>query len=125
MREFSGFTNLKVWEKAHYLTLNIYKLTKSFPKEENFCLTNQIRRSAISIGANIAEGYKKSKKDFLRILYISQGSLEETKYHLILARDLHYCSVSEFEEFLEIANEVGRMISGLCRQLKIQISFLK
>jgi len=78
------FQDLRVWGDAHRLILEIYKVTRSFPEEEKFGLTSQIRRAAISICANISEGYKKSRNDFVRFLMIAQGSLEETKYHLIL-----------------------------------------
>jgi len=112
-----NFQNLKVWQKSHHLVLAIYRITESYPTQERFCLVNQIRRSAISICANIVEGHRKSKKDFLRYLDISQGSLQETKYHLILSRDLGYCSVSDFMALLDASDEVGKMIHGLKRFL--------
>src|SRR5687768_1576379 len=86
-----SFKDLIVWQKAHSLVLEIYKQTKAFPKEEMYCLTSQIRRSSISVAANIAEAFKKkSSADKLRILNISQGSLSETEYYLILSKDLEY-----------------------------------
>ena len=111
--EFNGFQDLKVWQKAHQLVLEIYKITKTFPEEEKYCLVNQIRRSSISISANIAEGYRKSKKDFKRYLEISMASLEETKYHLILSKDLFYLNSKNFEELFGLSNEVGKMLNGL------------
>ncbi|RLF34767.1 MAG: four helix bundle protein, partial [Thermoplasmata archaeon] len=87
------FKELKVWQKAHQLVLEIYKITRSFPKEERFGLVIQIRRSVSSIPTNIVEGFKrKSKKDFAHFLNIAESSLEETKYHLLLAHDLKYIS---------------------------------
>lgn len=80
-----------MWQKAHKFVLSVYKNTASFPKEELFGLTSQFRRAAVSIAANIAEGYKKKgTKDKLRFFNISQGSIEECRYYLILSRDLNY-----------------------------------
>jgi len=82
----NGFQDLRVWQKAHEFVLLIYDITKHFPPNELFGVTSQIRRSAVSICANIAEGHRKTNKDFLRYLDIAQGSLEETKYYLILSQ---------------------------------------
>ena len=113
------FQDLNVWEKGHSLVLEIYTTTKLFPREEQFGLISQVRRSATSVCANIAEGYKKSNKDFLRFLDIAQGSLEETKYHLILSRDLKYCDADSFERLFNLCNDVGRMLNALSRSLRI------
>jgi len=113
MQNIEGFQRLKIWQRAHVLVLAIYKTSVAFPSEERFGLTNQARRSSASICANIAEGYKKSPKDFMRYLDIAQGSLEETKYHLILSRDLDYLAPSAFHELFDLANEVGKMLTGL------------
>lgn len=117
--KINSFQDFIVWSKGHTLTLEIYKLTKSFPDEEKFGLSNQIRRSSASICANIAEGYKKSRKDFLRFLEISEASLEEIKYHLILSKDLGYCSAEHFKRLFDLSEEVGRMLNGLTRRLSI------
>jgi len=98
--------------------LEIYILTRGFPIEEKFGLISQIRRSASSICANIAEGYKKSRKDFIRFLNISEGSLEETRYHLILSRDLGYFTKSQCEVLFDLSDEVGRMLNGLIKKLQ-------
>lgn len=108
-----GFEDLRVWQTAHRLVLDIYRITKFFPVEERFGLTSQIRRSSVSICANIAEGYLKSRKDFMRYLDIGRGSLEETKYHLILSRDLNYCSTTQFQDLFKICDDVGKMLYGL------------
>jgi four helix bundle protein len=85
------FHDLIVWQKAHQFVLSVYKTTKHFPKEEMYGLTSQLRRAAISIPANIAEGFKKrGKPDKCRFMNIAQGSLEECRYYLILSRDLGY-----------------------------------
>ena len=111
------FQNLKVWQKAHHLVLEIYKETRQFPDEERYRLISQVRRSAVFICANIAEGSKKSKKDFSRFLDIAQGSLEETKYHLILSKDLGYLDSALFENLSRLSDEVGRMLYGLNKSL--------
>ena len=104
------FTQLIVWQKAHRLVLNIYKVTKSFPKEELYGLVSQLRRAASSVPANIAEGYKKrSAADKIRFLNISETSLEETKYFLILSNDLEYANTTSM---LEEAEEVGRLLNA-------------
>ena len=113
------FQDFLVWQKAHQFVLRIYKITKLFPYEEKFGLTSQLRRSASSITANIAEGYKKSRKDFVRFLDISQGSLEESKNYLILAKDLEYLQESDFHNLFELSSEVGRMVFALQEKLRL------
>jgi four helix bundle protein len=115
------FEDLLVWEKAHRFTLRIYLITKKFPKDELFGLVSQMRRSSASICANIAEGQRKSTKDFSRFLQIAIGSLEETKYYLILSRDLSYLKLTEFSELFSIAEEIGRMLTGLRNKLNVDI----
>ncbi|MCD6422533.1 MAG: four helix bundle protein [Elusimicrobia bacterium] len=113
------FKELKVWQKAHQLVLEIYKITRSFPKEERFGLVIQIRRSVSSIPTNIVEGFKrKSKKDFAYFLNIAESSLEETKYHLLLAHDLKYISNTVYNKLLELCDEIGKMLNGLQSSLK-------
>lgn len=86
-----SFQDLVVWQKAHDFVLEIYRYTENFPKQEIYGLTSQLRRSAVSIPANIAEGFKKrGVRDKIRFLNIAQGSLEESRYYLILASDLSY-----------------------------------
>ena len=93
-----SFEQLIVWQKAHSYVLAIYKITKQYPKEELFCLVNQMRRAAASITANIAEGYAKiSSKDKLRFYNISQGSVEETRNFIILSKDLRYITLQDKE----------------------------
>ena len=92
-----NFTELIAWQKAHELVLDVYKITKTFPVEERFALCSQFQRAAVSIPANIAEGYKKlSKADKLRFLNISQGSLEECRYYILLSFDLSYIDTEIF-----------------------------
>jgi four helix bundle protein len=102
------FKDLVVWQKAHRLVLAIYSLTGSFPKSEIYCLTNQMRRAAISIPANIAEGFKKRGiSDKTRFLNVAQGSLEESRYYLILTQDLGYAATTDLEPLME---EVSKLL---------------
>ena len=105
-----SFKELIVWQKAHQFVLAVYKMTKAFPKEELFGLTSQFRRAAVSIPANIAEGYRKrGKADKAKYLNISEGSLEECKYYLILAEDLGYAK-TEKENL--VAEEVSKLLNA-------------
>lgn len=100
------FRQLKVWQKAHRLTLELYEETKQFPPDERFGLTSQIRRGSSSIGANIAEGCGvNSRVHFARYLQLASGSTSELAYHLILARDLGYIAPKNFETFAAKADE--------------------
>lgn len=104
------FEELIVWQKAHALVLEIYKLSKDFPKEETYGITSQVRRSSVSVAANISEGYrKKSKADKLRFLNIAEGSLDETKYYLILIRDLKFIK-NEYDKLFELSEEVSKLL---------------
>jgi len=90
------FEDLVVWQRAHQFVLAVYRLSRNFPRSETYGLSSQFRRAAVSIAANIAEGFRKrGKADKVRFLNIAQGSLEESRYYLILARDLDYGDVSE------------------------------
>ena len=116
MNKAKTFQELIVWQKSHQLVLKIYKLTQKFPKHELFGLTSQIRRSTVSIPANIAESFKrKGKADKVRFFNISQSSLEETRYYLILANDLKY---GETKDLLVAADEVGRMLNAYIKSFK-------
>jgi four helix bundle protein len=96
------FQDLIVWQKAHEFVLLIYRYSESFPKNELYGLTSQVRRSAVSVHSNISEGFKKkTRPDKVRILNIAQGSLEECRYYLILAKDLDYGDTSKLMEKLE------------------------
>jgi four helix bundle protein len=108
-----SFKDLIVWQKAHEFVLEVYKLTASFPKHETYGLSGQMRRAAVSIAANIAEGFRKrGKADKARFLNTAEGSLEESHYYLILARDLHY---AETEALLKSLDEVSRLLNSYSR----------
>ena len=113
------FRKLKVWAKAHELVLATYKESRPFPATERFGLTAQMRRSAISIAGNIAEGCGKStKKDFVRYLYISMGSSKELDYYLLLARDLEMLTPKAHAALSDEANDVQRMLLALIRKIR-------
>lgn len=104
------FQDLIVWQKAHQFVLSVYRLTENFPKNETYGLTSQLRRAAVSIPANIAEGFKKkSKADKARFMNIAQGSLEECRYYLVLARDLNYGDTNMLQIQIE---EVSKLLEA-------------
>ena len=110
------FEDVEVWQKAHAWVLNIYRLTENFPKHELFGLTSQLRRAAVSVPANLAEGFKKaSLAEKLRFYNIAQGSLEECRYYLILTRDLNYGDVSRLKTDLEI---ISKMLDAYMRAIR-------
>lgn len=118
-----SFEQLIVWQKAYSYVLAIYKITKQYPKEELFCLVNQMRRAAASITANIAEGYAKiSSKDKLRFYNISQGSLEETRNFIILSKDLGYITLQDKEQLGIQAAEISRLLNAYCIALLKNVS---
>ena len=105
-----SFQDLIVWQKAHQFVLSVYRASENFPNKEMYGLTSQFRRAAVSIPANIAEGFrKKGKPDKFRFMNIAQGTLEECRYYLILAKDLDYLDTSEMMRQLE---EVSKMLNA-------------
>jgi four helix bundle protein len=113
------FKKLAVWEKAHLLSLGVYKATASFPRDELYGLTSQLRRAATSIPANIAEGCgRDSEADFGRFLTIAMGSASELEYHLLLALDLGHLSAEIHKVLNEQTTEVKKMLAGFIRRLK-------
>jgi four helix bundle protein len=113
------FKDLVVWRKAHQLTLAVYHKTCTFPKEEMYGLTSQVRRASASIGANIAEGCgRRSDAEMKRFLQIARGSASELEYHLVLAKDLRFLGVDEFKDLEEKTLEVQRMLASLVQRLQ-------
>ena len=109
------FKNLLVWQKAHQLALAVYRLTAGFPKQETYCLSSQMQRAVVSVSANIAEGFKRrGPADKARLLNIAQGSLEESRYYLILAQDLGYAETLEQTIVLE---EVSRFLEAYTHRI--------
>lgn len=110
-----SFRDLTVWQKAHEFVLSVYRLTESFPDREKYGLAHQMRRAAVSIPANIAEGFgKRSKAEKSRFLNIAEGSLEECRYYLILTQDLDY---AETESLMSTLEEVSRLLNRYARAI--------
>lgn len=122
MGNIATFQDILAWKKAHKLALLVYKITDSFPRCEEFGLKSQIRRAAVSIPSNIAEGFKrKSKADSVHFYNIAEASLEEVKYQLLLSRDLKYISDCDHKNIDDLANEVGKMLFGWLKSQRIYI----
>lgn len=118
-----SFRKLAVWEIAKSFALDIYKHTANFPKEEVFGLTSQLRRAAVSIPANIAEGAdRRHTKEFLQFLYVARGSLAEAEVYLDLALGLRYLEDAVFEDLCIHASKVGKMLNGLINSLKNRLT---
>jgi len=114
----SGFRQLSVWQKSYALTLKIYNFSKSFPNEERYGMTSQLRRAAYSIPSNIAEGYERNhRKEYLQFLHIAKGSLGEIETFLMLSRDLSYLTADDYRELEFQRAEVGKMLKGLILSL--------
>jgi four helix bundle protein len=113
-----GFRDLKVWQKAHHLTLAVYQITAKFPREEMFGLTRQTRRASSSIAANLAEGCARNgDAEFARFCFIAMGSASELEYHLLLARDLEFLSTERHADMQLQVAEVKKMLAALIRKL--------
>ncbi|WP_238253419.1 four helix bundle protein [Capnocytophaga cynodegmi] len=121
MNQISSYKELVVWKKSIVLVKKVYTLLRSFPEEEKFGLTSQIRRSAISIPSNIAEGFGRgSSKSFLQFLYVSRGSLYELETQLYIAKDLNF--ISDNQEIENLISEIGKMLNSMIQKLKLKNS---
>jgi len=110
------FQNIVAWQRAHEFVLLVYRTTKSFPDYEKFGLCSQFQRAAVSIPANIAEGYKKlSRVDKLRFFNIAQGSLEECRYYIILSKDLGYIDENDSQLLTAAIEESSKTLNGYCK----------
>ena len=115
------FRKLNVWEKSHHLTLAVYKATTTFPKEELYGLTSQMRRASASIPANIAEGCgRNGDAELARFLHIAMGSASELEYHLLLARDLNILNSPDYEGLASEVTQVKRMLTSFTQKLKAE-----
>ena len=114
-----SFEDLTVWQEAHKLTLEIYKLTARFPAAEKYGIVSQLRRSSSSVPANIAEGFgRATTRELLRCLQIARGELEETRYFVLLSRDIGYVTAEDCENVNRDCNSIGRLINALGSSLK-------
>ena len=115
------FKELRVWSKAHELTVLVYKLTRAFPRDEVYGLTSQVRRSAASVGANIAEGCgRHSDGEMTRFLQIARGSASETEYHLLLAKELGFLQEADFQVAEQAVVAIQRMLTALDQKVQPQ-----
>jgi four helix bundle protein len=121
MDKSKHFEQLIVWQKAHQFVLNVYELTKRFPKEEVFGLVSQFRRASVSIPANIVEGYsKRGLKDKIRFLNIAQGSLSECEYYLRLTKDLKFADTKNLEvDLVEVSKLLNAYSRGIAKNSKL------
>jgi len=116
MEKAKSFTDLIVWQKAHEFVLSVYNLTSDYPKAETYGLVSQFRRAAVSILANIAEGFvKKGKADKLRYYNIAQGSIQECKYYIILSKDLNYI---ENKNLINLLEDIAELLQAYMNTLK-------
>ncbi|MFO1488849.1 MAG: four helix bundle protein [Verrucomicrobiota bacterium] len=110
-----SFEQLTIWQKAHQFTLDVYRFSEIFPRTEIYGLTSQLRRAAVSIPANIAEGFKKrGRADKVRFYNIAQGSLEEARYYMILAKDLNYGDSSQLQSQVV---EISKLLEAYCAKI--------
>ena len=113
------FTDLRVWQESHLLSLDVYRMTKKFPANEQYMLTSQLRRAAVSVTSNIAEGFNRfSKKEKIQFYAISLGSVSEIHSQLMLAKDLGYISVSEYELLEEKIEIIHKALAALIKSIR-------
>ena len=123
MPKYKDFQEVPAWQLAHQAVLKVYKVTSKFPKEEIYGLVSQIRRSASSIPANIAEGfYRNTTKELIKFLFYARGSCGETLYHIILAHDLGYINKSEFKDLKKTYDVLARQLNGWINSLKQKLN---
>ena len=114
-----SFKDLECWQKAHAFVLEVYQVTKSFPEDERYGLISQFRRAAVSIAANICEGYRKmSEADKLRFLNIAQGSLEECRYYIVLSLDINYIDRETSDHLEYLVNGTSWKLNGYAEAIK-------
>lgn len=124
MSEIKNFYDLDAWKKGHLSVLEIYKITKDFPKEEVYGITSQLRRAASSITANIAEGFARYHfKDKVRFYYNARGSAAEVQDFLLLSKDLGYINLKACRDIGKQINEVGKLINGLIKSIENQNNY--
>ncbi len=116
--KIKSFTDLYTWKQAHGLVISIYTITKTFPKEERYSLVDQMRRCAVSISSNIAEGFsRRGKKEKLQFYYMAKGSLTELQNQLLVAKDIGYLETERFKHIAAQSVDTHKMINGLIRSL--------
>ena len=118
-KKLKNYKELKVWQRSYQLCLEIYKITKGFPDEEKYGITSQLRRAAVSVSSNIAEGYgRKTTPEYIQFLYIAYGSTCEMETQILLSGDLGYITTGKLEMLIEGIREVERMLKALIKSLE-------
>ena len=117
--KIKSFTDLRVWQEGHALAIAVYEVTRSFPREEAYSLTDQMRRAVVSITSNVAEGFgRQTYKEKIQFYYMAHGSLTELKNQLLLAKDIGYLKKSDLDRLAPIANNTHKLLQGLIRKSK-------
>ena len=117
-----NYRELEVWQKSHKLTLDLYRISRSFPKEETYGLTSQLRRAAVSVGANLAEGCgRRTSPELARFVRIAMGSASELDYHLLLCRDFDFVTESQYERSVAELTRVRKMLSALLASIEAKL----
>lgn len=117
--KIKSFTDLIVWQEGHKLVILLYQITGTFPKQERYSLIDQMRRAAVSVTSNIAEGFgRQTYKEKIQFYYLAQGSLTELKNQIFIAKDIHYLKVSEFNLLMDHASHVHQLLQGLISKSK-------
>jgi len=117
-----GFFDIKAWQKADDLAVDVYETTKSFPRHQLYSLTNQMQKAAVSVPANIAEGSgRRTSRDYLRFLYIAKGSLTELEYYIHLARRLGYLTLEDYQRLEALQDETAKVLFGFIRFKQQQV----
>src|SRR5215831_12377590 len=121
-----NYRELQVWNKAHHLTLELYRVSRAFPREETYGVTNQLRRAAVSIAANLAEGCgRRTSAELARFVGIAMGSASELDYHLLLSRDLGIMNDDDFQQNARALTEVRKMLTSFLSKVEEQIAETK
>src|SRR5882757_244568 len=121
--DVKNYRGLQVWQKAHELVLQVFKLTENFPRTDQFGIVSQVRRSSSAVPANIAEGFGRgTTREFLRSLQIARGELEETRYFMFLSKDLGKISQDDFLAVTEVCDSTGKLINALGRSLREKLA---
>ena len=117
--KIQSFTDLKAWKEGHTLVISVYRITKSFPREEMFSLIDQMRRAATSVTSNIAEGFgRQTYKEKIQFYYQAQGSLVELKNQILIARDVQYLTDTNYQTLIDQANIAHQLLQGLITKTK-------
>jgi four helix bundle protein len=117
--KITKFTDLTTWQVGHKLVVEIYNITKSFPKEERYSLVDQMRRCAVSITSNIAEGFnRQSNKEKIQFYFMALGSCTELQNQLLVAKDVDYLKKEKFDDLAKLTVDVGKLLNGLIRSVK-------